>query len=309
MNPKSLADISGSRPFNSIIGTDSLNCFRPPFQIIPGQSAEDAAIEIVDAFISIETLPDRACMIFRTIMDCLAIGHLEPLVVAGFSLCKVVDNVADKANKPYHNSLHTCEVMLSAYFLSLLAGLDKHEIAEIILAALIHDFQHDGKINGETPFRLERNSINAALPYMLTAKITLTQQQKIAALILATDTAIGLNIVRACYAHYIYGDSLPEIPSAAPELGKISEDPKKLVQALILGEADILPSIGLTIEHAFRLQEKLSLEWDVRLGLEDKLQFIDSKFRTFIMGTFFNQNIDKLRLEILHRLQKLNHET
>ena len=133
-----------------------MNSFRPPFRIIPGQSAEDAAVDIVDTFISIETFPDKVHRVFKEITGCIGTGPLDPLIVAGYSLAKAIDDAADIQDKPYHNSLHTCEVMLSSYFISLLAGLNKQETAEIILAALIHDFQHDGQINGDILFRLER---------------------------------------------------------------------------------------------------------------------------------------------------------
>lgn len=291
--------------------TDSLNLFRPPFQIIPGQSAENAAVEIVNVFMSIENLTDKVSKVFRAITNCLDLNHLDPLVVAGFSLAKMIDGTAHTNDNAYHNNQHICEVMLSSYFLSLLfsGGLNKQETAEIILAALIHDFQHDGKLNGDTPFRLERNAINEAAPYLLAARMPQTQQQKITGFILATDSTISLNLIRACYLHHIYGDPLPELPSAVPEFRTISEDPLKLIQASILCEADILPSIGLTIKHAFRLQEKLSMEWGVCLGLKDKLQFIDNKFLTFTVGNFFNPNIDKLKLEIQRRLHKMNNET
>lgn len=280
----------------------TLNLFRPPFRIIPEQSAEDAAIDIVNAFKSIESLPDKVSKVFKTITDCLCIEALDPLNIAGHSLAEVIDGAAHIQDKPYHNSQHTCEVMLSSYFLSLLGGLKKQETAEIILAALVHDFQHDGKFNGDILFRLERFAVNEVAPYLSAAKIPPIQQKKISALILATEIVIGGAIVQASHIYHIHGGTLPKIPTAAPELREICDDPKISIQALVLCEADILPSIGLTFDYALKLQDKLAKEWGARLGLEDKLKFIDNMCHAFIVGDFFNSNVEKLRLDLLQKL-------
>jgi hypothetical protein len=251
---------------------------------------------------SIETFPDKVHRVFKEITGCIGTEPLDPLIVAGHSLAQAIDDAAYIQDKPYHNSQHTCEVMLSSYFISLLGGLNKQETAEIVLAALIHDFQHDGKFNGDILFRLERSAVNEAAPYLSAAKMPLSQQKKIAALILATEIFIGGDIAHASHTYHNHGGTFPDIPSAAPELREICEDPAQSIQALILCEADILPSIGLTTDYAFRLQEKLAMEWGMTLGLEDKLRFIDTQCHAFIIGHFFNPNIDKLRLEILRRL-------
>lgn len=279
-----------------------MNLSRPPFQIVPGQSAEDAAAEIVAAFLSIESLPLKTSRVFKMLSDCLGLEPEELSIAVGSSLAEAVDATAALHDKPYHSSQHCCEVMLSSYFLSLLGGLDKQETAEIVLAALTHDFQHDGKPNGDIPFRLERNSVNKAEPYLAKAGMDKTRRQKLAALTLATSTAIGLPIARACHAHHAQGAPLPEIPPSAPELAELGNDPLTAIQALILCEADILPSIGLTTDYALKLQEKLSIEWGARLGLEDKLRFIDNQRHTFFADNYFNPNIDKIRQEILKRL-------
>lgn len=280
----------------------TLNLHRPPFRIIPEQSAEEAAIDIIDAFISIESLPNKVSRVFKTITDCLGIEPLDPLSIAGHRLAEAIDDAAPIQDKPYHNSQHTCEVMLTSYFLSLLGGLKKQETAEIVLAALVHDFRHDGKFNGDILFRLERYAVDEAMPYLSAARMPMAQQKIISALILATEIVIGGAIVQASYTYHIHGGSFPKIPSAAPELRQICENPTTSIQALILCEADILPSIGLTTDYAFQLQDKLAEEWGTRLGLEDKLKFIDNMCHAFIVGGFFNINVEKLRLDILQKL-------
>lgn len=285
-----------------------MNLVRPPFRIIPGQLAQDAAIDIVETFNFIAKLPGKVGLTFTAITDQLAIDRYHPLITAGLSLAQAVDTEAYTFNNPYHNSQHYCEVMLSSYFLSLLSGVNDHEITEVVLAALIHDFHHDGKPNRKIPFHLERKAIKKARPYLTRGKVTQAQQRHLAALILATETSQGVNVVHACYAHHTQGHSLPKIPAVAIELEELCNDPVKSKQALILCEADILPSIGLTFDHALHLQHKLSLEWGVCLGFEDKLNFITHGCRTFVVGSFFNSNVEKLRLAILHRLKNTSSE-
>lgn len=280
-----------------------MNHARPPFQIIPGQSAEDAAINVIAAFDSIENQPNKASRTYKAITDRLAIDLQSPLIAAGYSVAQAVDAEALADTNAYHNSQHFCEVMLASYFLSLLASIDDQIIAEIVTAALIHDFHHDGKSSGDIPFRLERKSINEATPYLIHAKVTREQQRCLAALVLATEQLDGINIAQACYSHHTQGHVLPKIPEAAIELEVLCNDPLTSKQALILCEADILPSIGLTFDHALRLQDRLALELGIHLQLEDKLRFIDNNCRAFIAGSFFNPNVEKFRLEILHRLE------
>jgi 3'5'-cyclic nucleotide phosphodiesterase len=285
-----------------------LNLSRPPFQIIPGQPPEDAAAEIVAAFLSIESLPLKTSRVFKTLTDCLDLERGEPLFAAGCDLAETIDATAAVHDRPYHNSQHCCEVMLSSYFLALTAGLKQQQTAEIVLAALGHDFRHDGKAGGDIPFQLERNSVNQAGAFLLASGMDAARQRKFAALILATNTTIGLPIALACHAHHSRGAPLPEIPPSAPELTELGNDPLTAMQALILCEADILPSIGLTIGYALKLQEKLAIEWGVHLGLEDKLRFIEKQRHSFLAGNYFNPNIDKLKLTMLQRLHKINHE-
>lgn len=280
-----------------------MNIGRPPFQIISGQSAQDAAVDIVAAFKSIEHLPNKVSLTFTTIINQLDLDPRCPLVSAGINLAQAVDTEAVADNNPYHNSQHYCEVMLCSYFLSLLSGMDEQAIAEIALAALIHDYRHDGKLNGDIPFRLERKAINEVLPYLVMAKAEQAQQQCLATLVLSTEPLHGVNIVRMCYLHHTQGHSLPEIHAAAIELEQLGNDPITSKQALILCEADILPSVGLTIEHALLLQDKLSLEWGVRLGPEDKLRFIDQNCYAFVAAGFFDDNVVKLRQAILLQLE------
>lgn len=279
-----------------------LNLQRPPFQVISGQSVEDVTADIVTAFDALKSAEDKVSAAFNAIVECLAPDRQEPLIIAGRNLAAAIDADTNSHNNAYHNKQHFCEVMLGAYYLSLLKELDKKRTAEVVLAAMIHDFHHDGKLNGPIPFRLERLAVQDASPYLLEAGISQPQQQRLAALILATDIVNGVGVAQACYAHHTSGQPLAQIPQEAPELIELAHDPVAAIQALILCEADVLPSIGLSAEHAMILQNRLSMEWGIQMNSHDKIRFIDYGFRGFIVGKFFSPNVEMLRQSALFYL-------
>jgi hypothetical protein len=225
------------------------------------------------------------------------------MAAAGYRLAKAIDHDDPRFKPPYHNQQHVCEVMLCSHYLALRLKLNKGETTEILLAALFHDFRHDSEKRCNSLFCLERNSFNLAEPYLLDAGVTITQRRKLAALVLATNPRAGLPVAHACYRHYQDSDPLPEIPAVAPELAGLCDNSTAAQQALVLCAADLLPSLGLTIDHALMLQKKLALEWKTTLGAEDKLRFIDNTRHIFRVCDFFMPNIDRLRAYLIAQLQ------
>ena len=277
-----------------------LNLDKPPFKVIAHQSAESAATDMLLNFSAIRTLPDKVSRSFDAVVRCMGACEETPLVVAGRRLSHAIDSgVGAGQGNAYHHAQHFCEVMLGAYFLSLSAPLDANSRLEIVLAALIHDFHHDGKGNGPIPFRLERIAVNESMPYLLEARVSEPQRERVATLILATEMVSGLAITHACHAHHVGGSALPEVHNAAPELAGLGAHSTLARQALIVCEADVLPSVGLTIEYALQLQESLAMEWGVPLGAQDKFRFIAEAFPGFTMGVFFQPNVERLRQFLL----------
>ena len=279
-----------------------MNLARPPFRVDSAQTAEAAAEEIVQSFHTLENLPEKVSRVFAALADCLATAPDHALVRAGQSLAKAIDHDDPRFNLPYHNTQHVCEVMLCCHYLALLRNLDTCATLEIILAALFHDLRHDGKNRGDEPFRLERNSVRLAEPYLLAAGVAPAQRRKLAALVLSTHPLTGHPVAHAIYNHHHHDTPLPEIPPAAPELAELGYRPAA-DHALILCVADILPSLGLTIDYALILQEKLAQEWGTHLGLEDKLRFIDNTRHMFAVCDFFTPNIHHLTAYLLDHLQ------
>jgi len=76
--------------------------------------------------------------------------------------------------------------------------------------------------------------------------------------------------------------------------------------AMLRWEAEVLPSVGLTLAHAMRLQDLLASEW-VRewvreLGPVDKMMFIDDVLSAGVIGTFFLPNVSAIRQELARRV-------
>ncbi|WP_374090379.1 hypothetical protein [Methylomicrobium lacus] len=279
-----------------------MNIVRPPFRVDSAQTAEEAGVEIVQAFLAIENLPEKVSRVFAALLSCLNAAPDDSLAVAGHRLAWTIDHDDPHLDLPYHNRQHVCEVMLCCHYLARRLNLDQRETLEILLASLFHDFRHDGTSNGGLPFRLERNSVVLAEPYLLGAGVTSAQRRKLAALVLATNPNIGLPIAHASYDHHHHRAPLPEIPVTAPELNALRSRPAA-DQALILCAADILPSIGLTIAYAQALQEKLAKEWGTDLGIEDKLRFIDNTLPIFAICDFFAPNILRLKAYLMDQLE------
>jgi hypothetical protein len=84
----------------------------------------------------------------------------------------------------------------------------------------------------------------------------------------------------------------PELPLP---LGRLRLEPDLAQEAVLLAEADVLPSIGLTVEHAERLHARLAAEWHTPLGCDDKLRFIDRMIGEISMASFFIPNIQAVR--------------
>lgn len=250
--------------------------------------------DMVAIFQAIEPMPDKVQWVHREIARRLG-PDLDPaLDRACGALATMID--ADPASfdlHAYHNRQHYCEVALTAFFLCELQRTPKFELQVILLAALIHDVVHDGRANA--PFCLERESVRRALPLLAAQGVGRPAQARIEALVLATDPALGTHFVAAARAFHQHGGALPAVPAAAPELIRLLGDARLARSAGLLCEADILPSIGLTTDHAMRLQRRLADEWGRPLDNRDKLDFIRGALACGFVGEFFLPNVHALR--------------
>jgi hypothetical protein len=278
---------------------------RPPFRVIEALGPQQVAAEMVACFDLFACLPDRAQRAFGLAMTAIGLDPRDPLCIAGQRIAADIDAGIGLGNMAgYHHAGHLCDVLLSSLYLACLVKLDRRHSALLVLAALIHDFHHDGTGNGSEPFRLEALAVRGASAYLESARVTGEEQALLAALVLATDFVAGCPFARACHAAHDSGQPMPAVPEQAPELRKLLERPEFALQAMLLIEADILPSVGLTLEYAQRMQARLAAEWQRPLGPDDKLAFIDKALDNVIVGTFFLPNMHASRQFFLRQAEE-----
>ena len=165
---------------------------------------------------------------------------------------------------PYHGNAHyhkvvTQLVRIIARHQQEGGALSDDEIAVLLIAACIHDLGHDGKGNivegGFTPGRMERYSFNMAAPYLRVAGIPDKALADIGVMLLCTDVLpIGAddspsNLVRRAYQYHFEEAELPTLPEHLVALGN---DSGLALKALMLHEADIATSAGISYEVTVR---------------------------------------------------------
>jgi hypothetical protein len=274
---------------------------RPPFQP-PTDDAVSAAAAMVACFDYFAALPSPLVSAFSAALDACDLDPDDPLYVAGVAIATDIDaGIGAGGQNTYHNGRHFCEVLLSSVAVAGLAGLTSREKALVHFAALVHDFHHDGKSN-ETPHRLEKLAVAKTLPYLQRAGVSALEQSIVSSLVLATEIGTGVIFARRCYA----GD-FSDLPKTFPaqiraELALLETDPRVALQAMVLAESDILPSVGLTMEHADIVSKRLEQEWGKTLGPQNKIDFIDHFVGELKVASFFMPNVRALRQQLLSRV-------
>lgn len=254
-----------------------------------------AAKSIVEYFSYCAALPSPLQLVYSMAMDECAIPTEDPIRTAG--ICIAVDIDSSKGvgdENAYHNSQHLCEVLLCTVAIGRTAALPKRELALVHLAALIHDFRHDGQSNG-SPFRLEKLAITSAAPYFDNACMAKDERQIISALVLATEYDEGAAYARKCFEYHFECGPEPAAIASQDELLLLKKYPKISLQALTLIEADILPSTGLTIGHASAVSDRLEKEWSIELSPQSKAGFIDLAIKNLKVSQFYLKNMQFIR--------------
>jgi hypothetical protein len=269
---------------------------RAPFCVIAGADAAQAAEEIAACFEVVAGLPGKLTRAAHAAMSVIGIAPDAAVARAAEALAAEIDaGVGDGRANPYHNSQHYCEVMLSALYLSAHAGLRPDERARMVAAALAHDFHHDGRTSIGMPFRLERLAAQAAAPYFEMAGVAAGEVAHIVTLVLATETTVGVPFARQCHAHFAAGAALPDALASEPRLDILREDARLAMQAVLLAEADLLPSVGLTVYYGELTQANLAREWNRSMTAVDKVFFLEKIFGDFVVGRFFSPNVARLK--------------
>jgi hypothetical protein len=262
--------------------------------------------ELVGCFAQFAARRDSLEHAHALVSRSVGIPESDPRVMAGRAIARDIDrNIGAGVANGYHNGEHFLEVMLSALYLCRLVRLSPGRAIRVATAALAHDFYHDGSRGSKQPFQLERRAARKAQSYLLAAGVDDDECDRVQALVLTTDTSVGVPFARACWASHASGGPVTPLASTLPlPLGRLLVEPDLAHDAVLLAEADVLPSIGLTFEHAEELQSRLAIEWGTALGPAEKLKFIDRVADEISVASFFKPNIQALRQTYLEMASK-----
>ncbi len=281
---------------------------RPPFADGAGDTPAEVAEHIVACFRRISRVEGRTRFVCDAAMQSTGLESQDPWVVAGSRIATAIDQAIDSAagmaGNAYHNSQHVCEVLLSALFLAKHHGLDARRQVRLVLAALAHDFGHDGSAAEGPAFRLELMAVDATRPYLVAAGVAEAEIEPLDCLVLATEFVTGAPFARACFRHLHLGEPAPTTPANPAPLAQLLTDADLAFDAVLLTEADLLPSMALTFEHAMLCQERLSRE-DRRIapGLAAKQAFLERQ-SGFLVGQFFEPRRAEVRQAVAAALAR-----
>lgn len=269
---------------------------QPPFAIDPVLGPAAVADAFVTVFRAIADWPDRVSRCQAAVTEVLGQARDDPFRLAAKGVARDLDaGIGVWPEAHYHNAQHVCEVLLSAHYVGLLGNLEKRDHELLLLAAVVHDLDHDGGTNGGEPFRLERRSLRRAEPYLERAGVPMESREWLSALVLATDMAQGLPYARACYRHHFLGAEPPLQPPPAAELAALAQDAGLARIAIALTEGDALASAGLGLEYARLQLSRLAREWGRSLGPDDLRTYLERDFGEFLIASFFNPNLERIK--------------
>lgn len=272
----------------------------PPFTVGSVQSPAVVADQIVACFEALTGRHDRAVFAHSLVMSSLGVGDADPLLRAGAEIARQLDaGIGAGVQHGYHNTRHFIETMLCALYLARTSGLNFPRICRVVTAALSHDMHHDGSRGAGSRFRLETISAAYAANQLMLAGGSAEQCEQIRSLILATEPSQGVGYARACLWMHQGSGSMPDSRELPPELLALSLDPELAFDAVLLTEADVLPSVGLTVAHALQIQLRLGAEWKAPLTTQEKIGFIDSTRDAILVAKFFLPNVDAIRAACL----------
>lgn len=144
------------------------------------------------------------------------------------------------------------------------ALLDSDDISKCLAAAASHDLMHDGKGNApggkHEPYRLENKAIAAAEPFLKLAGVSAPDIEDFRTIIRVTDISANNSPdipadqkipsphrqLRAIYAETYEGGQPAKLQ---PELEGLRRDPKLLIAASMMSDADLGPSAAT--DYAF----------------------------------------------------------
>jgi|GEM_PF-3136491 len=215
---------------------------------------------------------------------------------------------------PYHNHNHTREVVVLAAILGIAQNAmapfadTQTVLCELLIAACVHDFAHDGEGNRDMgkhlPMRLEAMALNKAAPYLKAAGLPDASWKRIATMVLATDVSKSSAdfVSPAEWLRRAYAGDDSNIQNCPPEMAPLFTDPVLTLQAALLEDADLCTSAGMPYTFARRMTALIAEETRVLTPTPQTLiGFVDHICRGMYMTDaarrIFDDNIKRLRAE------------
>ncbi len=231
----------------------------------------------------------RLHKIAASLMGTLHITQDSPMGVAALLAGEYAAKQTDEPD--YHNKFHVAEVVIAAHLLGLREGLNNTQIAELVLAAVSHDFCHSGS-NNSFDFQNEMVSVETAIPIFEKAGLDKVTIQKISHMILATDFKVGVPPARQRYL-----DTREMSP----------DNPERVLasQAMLLIEADVLFSC-FNLDYNDLLSKLLAIELKIpgaNLPTKTRVAFLDMV--KFITKASQDLGIDQRRQKLIIQLNEL----
>jgi hypothetical protein len=198
----------------------------------------------------------------------------------------------------YHGNEHYRKVMF--HMIRLLAVhqheefkefpvLDGDDLFAVLIAATIHDIGHEGGDNLRegiyTPGYMEQKAFDLARPYFEAADLDPELRGIIETLVFCTDITFFAGDNSPCvrmkkiYRHFFVHDLLPEEDIESMMIGKLrrfEDNPKLALMSMMLHEADVGTSAGLSYEQSQLESIRIMQERDpaVRAGPKGLLRFL-----------------------------------
>lgn len=168
---------------------------------------------------------------------------------------------------PYHNNIHYRKVLLQTLrmvrahndtYKGTAKALTADDIVLLMIAACIHDLGHDGHGNTVRGVweqgKLERQAYDIAVPYLLACGFDKPEElERLRVMILCTDvTPVGdpasaAAQMKAAYRHHFMGfKGRFQSLNLDANLKRLETDADLILMSLLLHEADIATSAGLT---------------------------------------------------------------
>lgn len=267
----------------------------PPFSLPDKPTPENLAEALTFVFYKFAGLRGPRLSLAWRLVSAFATGKpdLALLKETGERIAADFDRGIGNTNDDgYHNAQHAFEVLCCAHTLALIksrsgAPLSPENRLLLLIAALIHDWHHDGSPpNIGKPanyFEQENRALAASEPYF--SGLNADQITRLSLMVRTTDIsgphAFAMKVLD-WHNHHLRGDGQDDPPPPTPPEGIApiadllsATEIETGEMAAMLRDANALPAVGLTPDYAAVCSQRLSEEWAQPVTHDEFMTFIE----------------------------------